>query len=170
MLKPIFTYPLLLDVDDVLLDLLTTWLEVYNEDYRDELTKFDCRSWAVHEYPDLYYAVQPIQGAVDGVNWLRKNNIPFVFLTSFDPAGSKFRCLKEHGFTDDHEEYIVSYRKDLIRGSMMIDDRPKNVEEFGHRAWLFSQPHNEYFEWKERVDSWPEIISKMSETFKIGVE
>jgi 5'(3')-deoxyribonucleotidase len=175
MLKPTFAYPLLLDVDDVLLDLLTVWL--------DELTKFDIKSWNIDKYvkpecgtkifdyldTDLYWAVKPIEGAVAGVNWLRENNIPFIFATVYDPDGSKFKCLKEHGFTSNRKEYFVCPRKSLLRGSMMIDDKPEHVYEFGHRAWLFSQPHNEAFEWPERVDTWAEIISKMGQVFKIGV-
>jgi 5'-nucleotidase len=169
--------PIILDVDDVCLDLLTTWLEIYNEEYRDELTKEDIKSWDVHKYvrpncgkkiydylqdPNLYWGVAPIEGAVDGVNFLRSIGLPIVFVTSFDPAGAKFKCLTEHGFTSNPYEYIVCYRKYLIKGSLLIDDKPQNVVEFGDGGWLFNQPHNAFFKWDKRLDGWDDIVSRFS--------
>lgn len=168
----------IIDIDDVCADLLTTWLECYNCDWNDHITKFDIKSWEIDKYvkpecgkkifeyikdASLYYGVQPIENALEGVNFLRELGFNVVFCTMVDWGNGKYKWMKEHEFTKSDEEFIVCKNKSLIRADMMIDDNTHYVQTFkGSLAILFSQPHNYNFYWPHRVGGWKHIIDSFT--------
>ncbi len=58
------------------------------------------------------------------------------------------------------QQMIFCGKKDSIKGNIMIDDHPKNLDFFDGRRILFTQPHNALVEneLNERVNNWKEII------------
>jgi len=70
------------DVDGVIVDLVTPWLRRYNLDYNDDLTPESIQDWEVDKFvkiecgeriykyienPDIYYEALPIKDSLWGV-------------------------------------------------------------------------------------------------------
>lgn len=168
------------DVDDVLLSLADSWLALYNEDFADNLTKEDWKSWDIHLYtkpecglkfyeylntPGLYAKVQPIPGAFEGVCMLRSmgHRVVFVTATNVEQNGAKLLRLAELGFltlTRGYcEDYIETQSKDLVRADVLIDDKEMNLNAFIGRGILYTQPHNLTSTYFPRANNWPEVVS-----------
>lgn len=181
---------ILVDIDEVVADLLTTWLECYNVDWHDDLTREDITDWELAKFVkpecgrqiynyiqdkniDLYYAVVPVLGALDGIDLLRILGHRVVFVTSEDFKGNKFDWLTRYGFTDCRRDYVVSVDKNLIRGDILIDDNCDNVANFRNRGFLFTAPWNtkyklldelsvnQHYNRNTRVYGWKDIVSKI---------
>lgn len=167
---------ILCDVDSTIADLMPAWLDLYNKEYKDNLTKEDITIWGIHELvkPEcgtkiysylqldtLYDRVRPIDGALDAITCLRDNGHRVVFASAGVYSLSKFHWLEAHGFQPGRyaENFIVIYDKGLLKGDLMIDDRDKNIESFGSPlSILFDQPWNRSFEWGRRAKTWSEVL------------
>lgn len=152
------------DVDDVVADLITTWLGRYNRRTGDCLYSEHIRGWDIAAYakkmsmadffsilhePDLYGDVQPHAGALGMVDTLKSYGHRIVFISSCvgNTAGDKREWLVHHGFLknrDKHSDFIAAHDKALVSGAdILIDDRVENVERFPNKAILVRRPHNE---------------------------
>jgi 5'(3')-deoxyribonucleotidase len=142
----------IVDVDDTIADLVPVWVGEFLKRYPacpnpcDEgWTDWDVSPrvpepfqkyfWGVLDEPQLYNLVQPIEGALEGVNKLRSWNIRIVFATSATNghSGAKLRWLVQHGFLDSivrQKDYIETFDKSILRGNLIIDDRPKTCRDF----------------------------------------
>lgn len=152
---------ILCDIDSTIANIMPVWLQKYNEDYGDALVPEDITHWGIHEIvkpecankifdyvlsPDFYQDVEPIDGAIESVNYL-KSKYDVVFVTSgLQPA--KIEWLVWHGLIDGRswkfsKSFIVASRKDLIRGDFLIDDASHNCEDFKNGLPIcFAQPWN----------------------------
>jgi 5'-nucleotidase len=152
------------DVDGVVADLHSEWVRRYNLLYYDNLTSDDVKSWEIDKYvkpqcglkvydilkqPDLYEAVSPIPGALEGINALREDGWRVVFVTSTNlhQNGAKLRWLERHGFLAlkygvSSQDYVETVDKSLIVADVMIDDYQENLRSFNGRRILFTQSHN----------------------------
>jgi 5'-nucleotidase len=168
-----------LDVDEVVAALLPAWLAAYNRDYDDDLTPEDIREWdlslavkpecgtKIYSYldtPKLYEDVKPVEGALRGIATLRAWGHRAIFVTSAmnGHAGAKLRLLQRFGVLNAHLRVDPSYfecsDKSLIAADVLVDDRPKNVEDFPGRTILFRQPHNESFNAPDvQARGWEEV-------------
>lgn len=165
---------ILLDVDDVLLDLLPAWIQLYNDEADDDLDYREIRSWDLRNYvrdgwgdsiydlltvPHLYDSVQPIPEALSGVKKLRELGHDIVFVTALHHPG-KLERLKMFGFVEDSTDYVVSKNKGHVRGDVLVDDYVKNLLKFdGHRI-LFTRRHNaaESDGAFIRADNWASVV------------
>lgn len=176
------------DVDGVVADLHDTWCELYNSDYDDDLTPEKIHCWDMTrcvkpecgekifkylEIPTLYNMVQPIPGALEGVNRLRSMGYRVVFTTAtgIHQSGKKLEWLEKHGFLElthgGSKDYIEARDKSLIRGSLMIDDGLHNLKGFEGIRILFAQPHNfnEFFSLSStdiiRTNDWSNLFENI---------
>lgn len=148
-----------IDVDGVVLDIITPWLSVYNQEYNDILTRDDITDWDIHKlvkprcggeiykYLDLektYFQANVDPDAKLIINAFRDLGHRIVFVTSTTPKsmGVKYRKLLSEGLIDKRENYIECADKSLIRASVLLDDYPKNLENFQGARYLYSQPWN----------------------------
>lgn len=172
---------ILVDVDGVVADTMTAWLDFYNHNYDDILTPEDITSWdmvnfvkpecgeKIYEFLTkdyLYEKTKPIDGASSGVKHLRGKGHRVIFATAGIYTTAKFHWLEEHGFEPgkNAEDYVSIYDKNLLRGDILIDDRDKNVESFVNRtAILFDQPWNKNITWSKRAFSWHDVIQMIRE-------
>lgn len=175
---------ILVDTDGVLADTMTEWLRRYNNDYDDNLKVEQITEWATDKFVkpecgtkiydylydrDLYNNVFPIDGASSSVKWLKNHGHEVVFVTS-GVQESKAVWLSNYGFTSGYwmfaPELIVAHHKYHIKGDLIIDDNPKNCDEFGGRAILFNQPWNESAQTNHfRAYGWPDVIEHISKGF-----
>jgi 5'(3')-deoxyribonucleotidase len=59
---------------------------------------------------------------------------------------------------EDDKDFIQALDKSLIDCDYLIDDRPENIESTRGMGILYSQPHNQNFEWKYRANNWEEVV------------
>lgn len=169
------------DVDEVVADLTTPWLAQYNASYGDSLTPSHIKSWDIHKFckpecgkkiydylnADIYDYVNPIWGALSGIESLRSRNHRVIFVTSAHSkiAGVKFEWLLKHKFLCDRSDFGVNYiecrDKYLINAAVLIDDGFHNVRAFPRTGILFTQPWNFAHHWDFRVDGWADILGRI---------
>lgn len=167
---------ILLDVDDVIANLIDSWLSTYNTYSGDNLKPENILDWDISKFvpceyktfiyeilhdPQLYDKVKPVNGSLEGVNRLITKGFRIVYLTSpiIETAGVKFNWLLKNKFPIKLEDYIEANDKSLIFGDFMIDDGIHNIEKTrAGDALLFSQPWNKNYEGAIRVNNWNEIL------------
>jgi 5'-nucleotidase len=149
-----------LDVDEVLADLYTAWLNRYNAAYSDDLCPCDMDGWdmvsqvkpecgeRIYDFltPDIYDEVKPFHGALETVTKLREQG-RVIFVTAGNPE-AKLQWLRKHGFlpqghlTGD-KDYFACKDKSLIRADVLFDDYNVNVNTFPGWAFLVTHFHNQ---------------------------
>lgn len=168
------------DVDGVLADLNTTWLALYNRDYKDNLTLGKITEWDVSklvkpecgkkiiEYlklPRFYDYVKPLTYSLRGVVSLKKfGRVVFITTEIEGFGGRKYLWLKRYGFVSDLKDYVEAADKTLIKADIMIDDKPSNLFGKGTRL-LFTQPWNltaPASSYDMRVHNWLALIQAFS--------
>lgn len=166
------------DMDEVVADLLTGWLHLYNLKWGDTLTKEEITDWDVRKFvrkecgskaydilrdPKLYpFNVEPIEGAKAGILRLRSMGYRVVFVTScvVGSVDAKMGWLAHHRLIDrgaTPKDFIAAKDKALINAELLIDDGPHNIAAFPRHTILFSQPYNEHLDHPYRARSWAEI-------------
>jgi 5'(3')-deoxyribonucleotidase len=170
-----------LDVDDLIADLVSHWLDLYNMEYDDnlrinEITDWDITKFVLPEcgskiynflnYPGLYSGVLPIPVAIEGVQVLKRTpNVRVIFVTAQDFTGGKLPWLRRYGLLEDNErsDFIVCKDKYLIRADILVDDNIDNFMSFPGKSILFTRPWNRYFSEYEgeqdrsRASDWYEL-------------
>lgn len=189
------------DVDGVVADTAATVLRRINAahglnvqlrdliewDMRLTFSKFarDIDVDAFFSAPDLYDEVQPIDGAVAGVNDLRAAGHQVVYVTSCfaGTTEAKARWLQRHGFSPAAPrprhfplDFIVASDKYHVAANLLIEDRPHNVVKWASRRqrsvimmlYPFNRqyaerPRNFFtpYEWPHVhfAMTWPEIVA-----------
>jgi 5'-nucleotidase len=141
-----------LDIDDVLLDLVTPWVAKYAALTGHQLTKADIRSWDMGQYtrpewrerfydlrtPDIYVDMCPIEGAQAGVEELLHQGHTLVALThdQFTHVGPKAKRLRQL-FPGLQHIVFAKEKRAALHFDLLIDDGPHNYPEM-----LFDQPWN----------------------------
>lgn len=167
---------ILVDIDDVCCDLLSTWLTYYNKDYDDNLTKEQITDWDTSKFvkpecgvkifkylenPSLYDNCKPIPDSLEGISLLREmGRVIFVTASTNGASGRKFRWLNHNGFDVNFSDYVEAVDKTLIIGNIMIDDNYENIRRFSGAGFLFRQPHNKKYFHPLEIKNWREFIDK----------
>lgn len=164
------------DVDGTIANTHLAWLDRYNQEYDDNLTKEDWLSWDIHEIvkpecgkriykyiedPKLYDDVKPIEGSQEKIKTLKQCfRVVFVTTSTFGAAGRKFKWLKDWKFLQGDEEnnYVECRDKSLVFSDYLLDDDIKNIQKsvpYGTRInVIYTQPWNKYFQWEHRMKNW----------------
>lgn len=142
-------YPLEInyDIDGIVADLHTPWLERYNRDWDDNLTienlhvfeieqvvKKECHR-DIYKYltPELYLSLHPIGGAPEAIRHLRKKGHIVKAVTSAaadpDTAGAKLKWIKKIIGVGRHEVFVCQ-DKERIPAHVFIEDSPHNLKKY----------------------------------------
>lgn len=150
----------IIDLDSTLNNLCPVWLDLYNNDFDDNLTPQDIRSWNTHQYvkaecgtdiydylhfPELFEVLEPQPGSQDAVEGLIRDGLDVLVVSACTPASyiPKIAFLKKYFPFIPTNNFIAAHRKDLIIANGIIDDKYDTVAKYpGHRI-LFNQPWNE---------------------------
>lgn len=138
MTKPV----LFIDIDGVMADSITWWIELYNRDHGTNHKKEDVTGWDTREcikadlspYFSNYDGVESVVGAKHSVHILR-HYYRIVFAT----VGNGSEWLRRF---IPNAEIVQIHDKSLLRGFALIDDRPLNLDGFIGERYLLSQPWN----------------------------
>lgn len=172
---------ILVDMDDTLENLSETWVTFLNETYGTNVHPNDVSSWDMSKNfssleasqifsplfnEKMWERVKPLPGAVDYLKRLIDDghNVVIVTASHHDTIAMKLNNVLFKYFPYlSIKDVIVSSQKQLIRGDVMIDDAPHNLEGGNYYGILMSAPHNKGYDAEEngfvRANTWEEIYS-----------
>lgn len=170
---------ILVDMDDTIEQLLEAWLLRINEKYGRNVNYDDIDSWDMTKaFPGLSWeqicsvtfehgfwkTVKPIPGAAEALERLIKagHEVYIVTATHLESVVEKMNDLLFVYFPFlNWDHVIITSRKQLIRGDVMIDDGVHNLEKGNYVKILMTAPHNKNYDAELngmiRVNSWSEI-------------
>lgn len=170
---------ILVDMDDTIEQLLKAWVQGVNRKYHrnvsvDEVTEWDvskafpglsfAQVYAIPMEPGFWKTVEPIPGAAEGLQRLMAagHQVLIVTATVFDSVPEKMNevLFKYFPFLS-WDQVIITGRKQMIRGDVLIDDGVHNLEGGDYVKLLMTAPHNRSYDAEAngmiRVHSWEEI-------------
>jgi 5'(3')-deoxyribonucleotidase len=172
-----------LDMDGVLADLTSGWIPYLNEMSGKNLTVNEVDMWGIEKVYDIPFseARKPLHqpgfweglpaypGVSEFVETLDNMGHEVYIATSPFPssvcAWGKKMWVKEHLPFLAPSRVILIHDKHLLRGDMLVDDKPENLVAFqGHRM-LFNQPWNQTLNtgimesWFTRVTTYSDILA-----------
>lgn len=169
---------ILVDMDGVLCNLIEKWFATYNKEYGDTLHLDRMVEWGPHRFaragksvykylskPGFFRDLRPIPGAIDGMRRLVDLGHDVVVVTAArNGHRDKIDWLKEHmPFLPPHN-IVFAHRKDLVRGDILFDDAPHNLEAFlpYGQPVAMAYPYNQGVSCP-RVGSWSEFLQLVDE-------
>lgn len=180
------------DVDGVLLDLLTPLYEFANKRFNTAYRQEDLSTWSIEEHLLIddatafwddfaaetrgHGALQPLPGAVDGMR--RLGDVADVYIVTSYLTNSatwvhdRDAWLARH-FGISRKSIVHTHAKHVFSGAMLIDDKADNVRDWvaeheRGRGVLWAHPFNrrEHVQYHPRVlrtDSWAEVIHRIQQ-------
>lgn len=174
----------LIDMDDTIENLCETWVNYLNETYGTNVVLNDISEWDMTKaFPTLprdeifkpltderlWKRVTPLPGAVKNIKKIIDDGHKVVIVTSSYPDTI---ALKLNNVLFKYFPYltlndvIISFQKQLIKGDVLIDDAPHNLEGGDYYKLLFNAPHNrlynENINYITRVYNWDEVYSAVN--------
>lgn len=164
---------LLVDMDGVLADVYAQLLKIEYEEKgikhkieslygKMESEAFEDGYAYVHR-PRFFQTAPLIPGCVQGLRYLNdKYNLLIVSSATEFPNSptEKLKWMHKHFPFINWKQIVLCGRKDVIKGDIMLDDHPKNLNYFEGRKIIFTQPHNIYIQNPsyERANNWEEVM------------
>ncbi len=161
-----------IDMDDVIADLLSHWVESVNE-YEDENVKLeDIKCWNISRYfkcerqvykyltYDLFRHLPVMSDSQRVIKNLMEKHDVFIVTSAtsmINSLAAKVEWLQEYFPFISSNNIVLCGDKSIIKADIMIDDGIHNLDVFEGRKILFDAPHNRDNEQYERVKSWKEI-------------
>lgn len=180
---------ILVDMDDVLEMLVDAWVDYLNIRYGTNVTKYDVKDWNICKaFPGLDYEtvyspemddefwkdVKPMPGADEALRKLMADGheIFVVTATLHETLRSKMDNVLFRYFPYiDWSHVIITSRKYMIKGDILVDDGPHNLEKGDYYKILFDAVHNRSFDEKSvgavRVMNWEEAYDVITEYAKL---
>ncbi|WP_232463326.1 5' nucleotidase, NT5C type [Tumebacillus avium] len=137
---------LLIDMDSVIVDLMSEWFRRYNEEHGDDLTVERIECWQTEKYvkpecgtkiydyldaPGLFRGLKPLPHALEVLERLAKvYDILIVTSSRTFAYTEKEQWVEEHLPFIGKSNLIFAHKKDRIRGDLLFDDAPHNLEAF----------------------------------------
>ena len=174
---------ILIDADDTIHYLLKAWVTYLNKKYGQNVNWLAIRSWDICKaFPNLTHA-EVYRALQDKALWDMVEPLPFaslvieklieeghsVYLVTssyYKTVPVKFeRAIFKYFPMIDWEHVIVACNKQMIKGDVLIDDGPHNLEGGDYAKILVSSPHNFDYPAEEngmvRVRSWFDIYNEI---------
>lgn len=171
---------ILVDMDDTIEKLLEAWVNRANEKYHrnvslDEITDWNVSApysgiskeeiYGVIYEPGFWTGIKPIPGAPEALKHFMDegHRVYIVTATEIEHVEEKMKHLLFRYFPFiTWEQVIITSRKQLICGDVLIDDGIHNLEGGSYRKILFTAPHNRFYDAEAngmtRVHTWDEVV------------
>ncbi len=171
---------ILVDMDDTIEQLLKTWVERANEKYHRNVTLDQITDWnvaapypgvtkreiyGVTYEPGFWSAIEPMPGAAEALKHFidEGHEVFIVTATEIEHVEEKMKGLLFRYFPFlTWDRVIITARKQMIRGDVLIDDGVHNLLGGDYRKILFTAPHNRDYDAEGngmiRVHTWEEIV------------
>jgi len=180
---------ILIDMDDVLECLVQGFVDYHREKYGTTTTAEDINNWDLAlAFPTLtreqvysperedgfWKYVKPLPGADEALRQLiaEGHEIYIVTASFYESLRAKMDDVLFRYYPYlSWDQVIITANKQLIKGDILIDDGPHNLEGGEYRAILFDAPHNRSYDEKAagviRAHGWDEVLAAVE---KIGKE
>lgn len=167
-----------IDLDNVVADWSTELCNRYNAKYGENLRPEDLTEWATHKIvrPDVgrdvyklmqddtfFYDLNIMPQAQEVIYELCKKYIVYIVTVpeTISSIDQKIRWVEKHLPFVGKENMIFSFGKDkgFVNADYLIDDNPKNFNNFKGIKVLYTAPHNKDIQSREivRVNDWDDI-------------
>ncbi len=179
---------ILVDMDDTIEQLLEAWVRRANEKYDRNVMLDEITSWNVaapytgltrKQIYDVIYekgfweSVKPMPGAAEALKHFMDEGHEVFIVTATEPehVEEKMKGLLFRYFPFlSWSQVIITGRKQMIRGDVLIDDGIHNLEGGEYRKILFTAPHNRNYDAEAngmiRVRNWEEIVQMIDQMEK----
>ncbi|MDD4976467.1 MAG: hypothetical protein PHY93_19075 [Bacteriovorax sp.] len=112
---------------------------------------------------DFFRKAPTMPGSIEGLQYLNEKYKVLVVSSATEYPQSmieKYEWLKEFYPFISWKQMVFCGVKDSIKGDIMIDDHPKNLDFFSGKKIIFTQPHNFYISKSDyqRVDNWKQLL------------
>lgn len=170
---------ILVDMDDTIEYLLSAWVNCLNQRHNTSVSVDDIHEWDMTiAFPmltreqifaplfedDFWETVKPMDGAAEVLEWAmgEGHNIYIVTASTYHTIKSKMdNLLFRHFPFISWKQVIIAHNKQMIRGDMLIDDAPHNLENGHYVKVLMTAPHNRNYDAASnhmiRVYNWVEV-------------
>ena len=170
---------ILVDMDDTIEQQLASWVRDANASYGTNVAYEDITDWnvakafpgltreqvyAIPMRPGFWLGVEPIPGAPEALKRLMDagHEVYIVTATPFASVPEKIEGFLFRYFPFlSWDQVIVTGKKQLIRGDVLIDDGIHNLEGGDYVKLLMTAPHNRDYNAEAngmiRVNGWDEI-------------
>lgn len=169
---------ILLDMDGVMADFNAAALEMYNFLTNENVVVEQIKTpqtgkhvgdptllRKIVESPGFMRNLQPIDGAIEGVEYLHGKGHDIVFVsnaTNCPTSGHEKRDWLKYYFSKvwKYAPLILTKQKYRVRGDVLIDDDPKNFVGLHEstKALLYNHSYNAHVVGFERVYGWDHIL------------
>ena len=171
---------ILVDMDDTIEQLLKAWVNRANEKFGRDVALEEITDWNVSApYPGLtreqiygvtyepgfWKSIEPMPGAAEALKHFMDegHEVFIVTATEIEHVEEKMHGLLFRYFPFlSWSQVIITSRKQMIRGDVLIDDGIHNLEGGAYRKIMFTAPHNRSYDAEAhgmiRVDSWDQIV------------
>lgn len=183
---------ILVDMDDTIENFCETLVFMLNERFVLSVKPEDVIEWDLKKaFPTLtasdifaptneaefWKRVKPLPGAVEFLEQIHKDGHDIVIVTASSPESVPLKLnhmLFQFFPFISRKNIIIASRKDLIRGDVLIDDAPHNLENFIGDKILMTANHNKNYQetniGASRAANWAEIYMLVSILATIGRE
>ena len=154
---------ILVDMDDVLNNLVESWIHYLNERYSTNVSVEDVLSWDITKaFPTLsiddiyapshidefWETVKPNIDNIEYLNQIINDGYKVVLVTAskYQTIYKKFEMFFKYCPYLSWDDVIVTSQKQMIKGDVLIDDGIHNLEGGDYLKFLIDRPHNRYFD------------------------
>ncbi|NKI31978.1 5' nucleotidase, NT5C type [Croceivirga thetidis] len=167
------------DMDEVLADTYQAHIDIYNSEFGTSFTKKDAdgkdfwkcvpvenqQSVKDHAWQkDFFKNLKVMENSQEILKELSAQNEVYIASAAMQFPNSlkeKSDWLDEHFPFIDWRYRILCGHKHILKGDVLIDDRPFHLERFTGRSIIFTSPHNVNTKEFERASTWLEIAEKL---------
>lgn len=160
-----------IDVDGVIADNMTQWLNLYNQEYNDVLNENDIQGWNIHMYvreecgtkiyrylheSNFIHSMNMYPGTYNAL--YRLSGLYNVVIVTAQTGSARIEWIRRHlPFIRDA---VIAKDKTIVTTDIIVDDAVHNLEK--HPASfkiLWTRPWNIHDTRFLRVQSWKELIN-----------
>lgn len=163
-----------IDMDEVMADAVSKHLQLFNKDYREEITLDDLKGRKLNDLrPHLrdeilgYFNDQSffsdlnvMEGCQETVRELHKYYEIFIATAAMEVPTSfaaKYQWLKKHFPFLSDMNFVFCGDKSILNADYLIDDNSRHFKHFIGQGILFTAPHNIHETGYVRVNNWQEV-------------
>jgi 5'(3')-deoxyribonucleotidase len=163
---------ILVDMDGVLADVYSRFFDLHEQETGSRLSVSDVSGMLESEAfknqigwvtkPGFFRTVPVMKGSVGGLQKLNSlYDVVVVSMATEFPQSltDKQLWMNDHFPFISWQQLVFCGNKSLLQADIMIDDHPKNLDNFTGETIIFTQPHNIFIRdtKHKRVSSWEEI-------------
>ncbi|MHB1021307.1 MAG: 5' nucleotidase, NT5C type [Acidobacteriaceae bacterium] len=163
------------DMDDVLADTMAAYLDRYNRDHNEAISKADLHGKGIWDViptdryakvagylqsDDFFEDLPVMPDSQQVMQRLCQHYEVFIATAAMEfpnSFGSKYRWLQRHFPYISPLNVVYCGDKGILSADFLIDDTPRHFRRFHGEGILYSSPHNLLVQGYRRVNNWREV-------------